>query len=71
MVKNAVRKKFPGLKPIQVNEVATELAVAIHARFYGANVDGVESPIWRDDPRHPEWYDDKQPKKDAKDLMNE
>ncbi len=71
MIRNAIKRKFPGLKQIQVNEVATEVAVAIHARFYGANVDGVESPIWRDDTRHPEWYKDKQPTKNAKDILND
>ncbi len=71
MIRNAIRKKFPGLKQVQVNEVATEVAVAIHARFYGSNVDGVESPIWRDDARHPDWYENKQPTKTAKELMDE
>ena len=72
MIRNAIRKKFPGLKKqAQINEVATEVAVAIHARFYGANVDGVESPIWRDDTRHPEWYKDKQPTIDAKDMLKD
>ena len=71
MIKNAVKRKFPGLKQVQVNEVATEVAIAIHARFYGANVDGVESPIWRDDPKYSDWHEDKKPKKDAKDLLDE
>ena len=70
MIRTAIKRKFPGLKQVQVNEVATEVAVAIHARFYGANVDGVESPIWRDDTRHPEWYKDKQPNKTAKELLD-
>ena len=70
MIKNAIRRKFPGLKQVQVNELATEVAVAIHARFYGSNVDGVESPILRDDIDHSDWYKDKQPTKTAKELLD-
>jgi hypothetical protein len=71
MIRNAVKKKFPGLKQTKVSEVASEVAIAIHARFYGSNVDGVESPIWRDDTRHPDWYKDKQPTKTAEELLND
>jgi hypothetical protein len=70
MIRTAIKKKFPGLKQSQINEVATDVAVAIHARFYGANVDGVESPIWRDDARHDEWYKDKHPTKTAQELLD-
>jgi len=70
MIRNAIKKRFPGLKLVQVSEVATEVSRAIHARFYGANVDGVESPIWRDDPRYPD-HNEKQPTKDAKEMLDE
>lgn len=51
IVKNGIKKKFPGLKRQILDETATEIAKAIHARFYGADVDGVGSPIWRDHER--------------------
>lgn len=48
MIRNGMKKKFPGLKKNILDEAATEIARTIHARFYGADVDGVGSPIWRD-----------------------
>lgn len=48
IVKNAIRKQFPGLKQTETNTLARYIARNIHARFYGANVDGVESPLWRE-----------------------
>lgn len=65
-----MKRKFPGLKLSQLDELATEAARAVHARMYGANVDGVETPIWRD---HPFRSDDdfKQPTITAQDLLNE
>lgn len=64
-----MKRKFPGLKKSQLDELALEAARAVHARMYGANVDGVESPIWRDHPFH---SDDNftQPTKTAQDLLN-
>lgn len=47
MVKNGMRTQFPGLGQSRLNEAARYIAKNIHARFYGANVDGVESPLWR------------------------
>lgn len=44
--KGIMRKHFPGLKQKQVCECVAELAKNIHARMYGANVEGVDSPIW-------------------------
>ena len=44
IVRKAVTRKFPGLKPLHVKELATEISVAIYARFYGADVDNVASP---------------------------
>lgn len=48
ITKNAFKKRFPGLRSEELNQVANTVAVAIHARFYGANVDGVDSPLWRE-----------------------
>jgi len=45
--KSAFRKRFPGLKQKEINEVANTIAINVHARMYGANVEGVESPLWR------------------------
>lgn len=71
IVRKALHRKFPGLKKSQVTELCRQISVSIHARFYGANVDGVESPIWRDDPNHAEWYKDKQPTKTAQEMLND
>lgn len=43
---NALKKRFPGLDKKLMQEVASTIALNIHARMYGANVDGVDSPIW-------------------------
>jgi hypothetical protein len=48
IIRNVVRKKLPGVKLEHIKEIAKEASVAIHARMYGANVDNVDSPIWRD-----------------------
>lgn len=70
IVRKAVTRKFPGLKPLHVKELATEISVAIHARFYGADVDGVASPIWRNDPNYANMFKDKQPTKTAQELLD-
>jgi hypothetical protein len=70
IIKNSIRKKFPGLKQALVEEVAAEASVAIHARFYGAAVDGVASPIWRDDPNYAMAFTDAKPTKTAQDLLD-
>lgn len=70
IVRKAVTRKFPGLKPLHVKELATEISVAIHARFYGADVDGVASPIWRDDSNYANMFKDKQPTKTAQELLD-
>lgn len=49
MVQNGIKLHFPGLKQTELNKTARYIARNIHARFYGANVDGVESPLWRKD----------------------
>lgn len=43
---NLLRKRFPGLDKKNISEVARLIAIYTHARLYGANVDGVDSPIW-------------------------
>lgn len=70
IIKNLMRKKFPGLKQAQLDDLAIEASKAIHARMYGANVDGVETPIWRDHPFH---SDDnfEQPTKTAQEILND
>lgn len=70
MVKNVLRKKVSGVPRKIMEEVASEIAISVHARFYGANVDGVGSPIWRDHPNTSE-LDKVQPVKDAQELLND
>lgn len=48
IAKNIINRRFPGLQKKHVEEVALEIAKNVHARMYGANVNGVDSPIWRD-----------------------
>lgn len=48
MTYNLLKKHFPGLKKLELQKACKELSINIHARMYGANVDGVDSPIWRD-----------------------
>lgn len=48
IIRNIAKKRLPGIKPQHIQEIATEAAKVIHARMYGANVEGVDSPIWRD-----------------------
>lgn len=66
-----MKRKFPGLNKIQLGELAVEASRAIHARMYGANVDGVETPIWRDHPFKDTNFSDAQPTKTALELLNE
>lgn len=49
MLKKGMSQHFPGLRQVELNHCARYIARNIHARFYGANVDGVESPLWRKD----------------------
>lgn len=71
ITKNVIRKQFPGVNKKAVENAATIIAKNVHARFYGANVDGVDSPIWRDDGN--EYWPDgfKQPTIDANQLLVE
>lgn len=66
-----MKRKFPGLKQSQLDELAIEAARAVHARMYGANVDGVETPIWRDHPFKDTDFSGAQPTKTAQELLNE
>lgn len=68
LVQNTIRKHFPGLKKDVLAQAGREAAVNIHARMYGANVDNVDSPIWRNCPRDWPW---EQPNIDAGELLKE
>ena len=61
IVDKLIRQRFPGLKATCRTEVSRDIARHIHARMYGANIDGVDSPIWRLD---------KLPTIDAAELLN-
>lgn len=67
IIKNRMKNKFPGLKKDILEGASREIAKSIHARFYGANVDGVESPLWRDHKN----YDYPQATKTAQELLND
>lgn len=71
IILNLMKRKFPGLNKAQLNDLAMEAAIAVHARFYGAQVDGVASPIWRDDLKYQDMYAQCQPTKTAQELLNE
>ena len=53
IIRVTMRKQFPLLakngSKQALDSAAKQAAIAIHARMYGANVDGVASPIWRGD----------------------
>ena len=49
-----IKQHFPGLRTAGISEnkiqdCAREIAKNIHARMYGANVDGIASPIWNNE----------------------
>lgn len=71
IILNLMKRKFPGLNKLQLSELAIEAAKSIHARLYGANVDGVETPIWRDHPYKDTDFSNAQPTKTAQELLNE
>lgn len=71
IILNLMRRKFPGLNKAQLDALSKEAAIAVHAKFYGAQVDGVASPIWRDDLKYQDMYEKCQPTKTAQDLLNE
>ncbi len=71
IVKNSLRKNAGGLKRKAVEDIASEIAIAVHARMYGASVDNVASPIWRDHPSYIEEFSDAKPTKTAQEILNE
>ena len=48
IVRSAVREVLPELKRGK-EDLADLIAKNVHARMYGANVDGVDSPLWQID----------------------
>lgn len=44
----AINTKLPGLKQADKKVISELAAKLIHAKLYGAEVDNVQSPIWRD-----------------------
>lgn len=48
IVRSAVREVLPELKRGK-EDLADIVAKNVHARMYGANVDGVDSPLWQID----------------------
>ncbi len=46
IVRSAIREVLPELKRGK-EPLADLIAKNIHARMYGANVDGVDSPLWQ------------------------
>ena len=55
-----LKRNFPRLDKLGRIRAAKEISILVHARMYGANVDGVESPLWRTD----------EPPIEAKELIN-
>lgn len=73
IVRNSLKKEYPGFKKDTLNHLSGNIARAIHARMYGANVDGVDSPIWRDviqGPNNPN-PPPNLPNVDASELLNQ
>ena len=48
LANSVIRKKLPGIKVQVRKEIVKQIAVAVHARMYGADVDGVTSPLYYD-----------------------
>lgn len=61
----AIKQHFPGLKEREVIGASVLIARNVHALLYGANVDKVDSPLWRDDPN----YIFSQPNVEANELL--
>ncbi len=51
ITRKAIRKSLPELKNGYAvrEQIADLIAKNIHARLYGANVDGVDSPLWQNE----------------------
>lgn len=71
IIKNSIKKKVPGLKKQILEEVASEIAINVHARLYGAHVEGVASPLWREDYEFLKDFPDVLPKKTAQEILDE
>lgn len=71
IIRNTLKKEFSCLHNKILLEASFKAAKAIHARMYGANVDGVETPIWRDHPFKDANFTDAQPTKTAQEILNE
>lgn len=68
IIRNSLKKEYPQLKLKGIDQdegVCHKIARAIHARMYGANVDGVDSPIWHNTMDH----DRPEPATEAKELL--
>lgn len=65
IVRKSFRKTLPELKLKKgMDEFIDTVAKNIHARLYGANVDNVASPLWRNENDNP-------PDIDASELLKE
>lgn len=64
IIRNIIKKEFPGIKQQPLIMASAMAATSIHARMYGANVDNVASPIWRGEG-------DRLPEIDAEQLLKE
>lgn len=68
IVRVVMKQNFPQLAKKEnknaMDMASADVARAIHARMYGANVDGVASPIWRSDG-------DQYPRVDATELLKD
>lgn len=71
ITRNAVKKHLPAAKAVQIKAIGSEVAKAVHARMYGASVDKVASPIWRDHDCFKKDIGDMQPTKTAQELLDE
>jgi hypothetical protein len=73
IVRGATRQALPGAKPATIKELSDLIARNVHANLYGACVDDVASPLWREtsngsvDPD----YRDKQPNRTARDILDD
>ena len=68
IIRVTMKKNFPLLAKNgsrkALESASKQAAIAIHARMYGANVDGVASPIWRSDG-------DQYPRVDASEMLKD
>lgn len=55
-------KALPGLKRAQITTISKQIAIFTHARLYGADVENVASPLYRD------MYPDRFPQEPSTDI---